>query len=912
MISPYANLIRIDTYTTLKLMQHSFRYSLVILGYWLLSALTLAVANPSPVADNVKPLTPLILQINWNHQFQFAGFYAAIQQGYYQELGLDVQVRAWQPGIDVSDEVASGRADFGVGYSTRVVDFIKGKSIKLVMSSFQYSPMILLSHEPIDDLSQLSGKRVMHSDNLQVLGVLNRARTVIDKPIISISPSGNLQDFIEQKVDFYAAYSTNEPKRLKQLGVPFYTIDPKSFGIQSYADFVITSEKNAQLYPERVQKFKQATIKGWTYALENQAELVDFIMNNYPVVKTREALLYEAKETARFVRSGATPIGHVEETKLLATATEAYEVGLLSRGELLSFKPERLLFKASNYVFSDIELAYLKEHPIIKVGSDSDWEPFEFIDKDQQPSGISAEYFKLFEQQLGVKFEFNVDKSWAEVVEGAKRGEYDLYSCAVASPERKTYMNFTAPYLSFPMVLLGREDAPYIEDYAQLKGQVVAVVKDYWSHEFLSKYFPDVRLLLVNNVKEGLEAVVQKKALVYSGNLGVINYSIKKHGLTGLQVVGQATERFELAIGVQANNPVLYGIMQKVLANVTHEQRQAIFDKWFQLEVVQRLDKSQLQQISLIVGFVVLTMLIWGLVYRYQKNRKQDYINQIHELTYASLIDVKNFHVVWSSKAYQDMTGYSAQELANLNYFDMADGKMTEAEKYAIADQVLGGHPWKGEVEGVAKDGQHYCVELTLTPRKNLLGTVTQVWATRVDVTDKKRIERLSVMDELTGVYNRRYFNQKIVEEVNRAKRDVKPLAVAMFDIDHFKMINDHFGHQRGDEVLQAVAACIKQSFNRANEFCFRMGGEEFLILSSFQNQEAFLDYLEQLRITIQNLKIENPLAPEPFLTLSVGAGFWAGHQIPFPDQIYHCVDAHLYEAKSQGRNRVVMESVEK
>jgi diguanylate cyclase (GGDEF)-like protein len=184
------------------------------------------------------------------------------------------------------------------------------------------------------------------------------------------------------------------------------------------------------------------------------------------------------------------------------------------------------------------------------------------------------------------------------------------------------------------------------------------------------------------------------------------------------------------------------------------------------------------------------------------------------------------------------------------------------------------------------------------------------VWATRVDITDKKCIEQLAILDELTGTYNRRYFNEKIVEEVNRSKRDQKMLAVAMFDIDHFKMINDHYGHQRGDEVLKAVSDVIKASFHRSNEFCFRMGGEEFLVLSSFKTEVEFMDYLIQLKNKVEMLKIENPLAQEPYLTISIGAGFWMAEEIPFPDQIYHSVDAALYEAKANGRNQVVMTAI--
>ncbi len=96
---------------------------------------SIASATPNQVATK---LTPISVQLNWNHQFQFAGFYAALQQGYYRDSGLDVKIKSWQPGVSVLNEVVSKRADFGVGYSSIIADYAKGAPIKLVMASFQF------------------------------------------------------------------------------------------------------------------------------------------------------------------------------------------------------------------------------------------------------------------------------------------------------------------------------------------------------------------------------------------------------------------------------------------------------------------------------------------------------------------------------------------------------------------------------------------------------------------------------------------------------------------------------------------------------------------------------------------------------------------------------------------------------
>ncbi|HQR96350.1 MAG TPA: ABC transporter substrate-binding protein, partial [Thiotrichales bacterium] len=99
-------------------------------------------------------MTPIHVQLNWHHQYQFGGFYAALQQGYYRQAGLDVHLHHFQAEKNVLAEVLEGRAQFGIGYSTTIADYIKGAPIQLVLASFQHSPMVLLTHEPIGDLSE--------------------------------------------------------------------------------------------------------------------------------------------------------------------------------------------------------------------------------------------------------------------------------------------------------------------------------------------------------------------------------------------------------------------------------------------------------------------------------------------------------------------------------------------------------------------------------------------------------------------------------------------------------------------------------------------------------------------------------------------------------------------------------------
>ena len=872
------------------------------------------VASITSITDTSSeplPLKPIRVQINWNHQFQFAGFYAAIMQGYYQKAGLAVEIKGWKPGIDVSKEVISGRADFGVGKGEMLVDYAKGKPLSLIMASFQFSPLVLLAHTPINDLTQLSGKRLMYSGGLQIESLLNKATPTLTEPLIKSPSTGNIEDFINRNVDFYAAYSTNEPSRLRQQGIPFYILDPKSYGVQTYGDLVVTSKSMADFQPDDVKAFKDATIKGWEYALRQPEAVVDYIINHYPVVKSRDDLLAEARESVQYVKSGSIPIGHVEVTKLQATATTIKELGLISAAEFEGLNMQSFMFDETRILFNAEELAYLKSHPVITLGSDRNWGPFEFEDEKFGYSGMSADYFKYFEKLLGVRFEPVFSTSWADVTRMAEQGLIDVYSCAVATPERREYMQFTEPYLSFPMALAANPEMSYVQDYEALEGMTIAVVKDYWSHELLKNDYPAINLLVVNSAQEGLDAVIEHRAIGYLGNLGVINYTLKKHQMEGVRIVGQFDQRFELAIGVQKDNPILFGILKKALGSITPSQREEIFDRWVKLEVINSINSKQLLQIFIPIFLIIFGLLSLILVYAYQKRQQNHYIEQIHELSYATEIDLKTQNIIWSSQSFAELSGYPKEVLEGMPYLKLSWKSLEDLTIQKIYQRLINGHVWRGEMHAKKQSGESYWVDLTLTPQKNFFGKVSSILATRINITDKKRLEQIAIHDSLTTLYNRHYFNEVFEKLYAKAQRQNSSFAIAMLDIDFFKHINDFYGHQEGDKVLKQVADVIKSHFNRANDIVFRVGGEEFVVLCDYPQPDEFLTYLEHFRADVEALAIPNPKAENGVLTVSIGGVYIKQSNLSLrSSDLFGRVDKMLYQAKNSGRNRVVSEII--
>lgn len=167
-----------------------------------------------------------------------------------------------------------------------------------------------------------------------------------------------------------------------------------------------------------------------------------------------------------------------------------------------------------------------------------------------------------------------------------------------------------------------------------------------------------------------------------------------------------------------------------------------------------------------------------------------------------------------------------------------------------------------------------------------------------------KELEEKNTLDDLTGLYNRRFYDQKILAEYRRSRRNLTPLSLVVIDIDHFKKVNDTYGHLAGDECLIAVAACIKSCLRRSADISCRYGGEEFcLILPETDSQGAYA-LAEELRESIASCQVSynNTIIS---LTISCGISTYLQQKDVQAEHLFAAADQALYQAKHNGRNQV-------
>nr|CRH08116.1 Protein of unknown function. putative GGDEF domain/pas/pac sensor domain protein [Candidatus Magnetococcus massalia] len=169
-----------------------------------------------------------------------------------------------------------------------------------------------------------------------------------------------------------------------------------------------------------------------------------------------------------------------------------------------------------------------------------------------------------------------------------------------------------------------------------------------------------------------------------------------------------------------------------------------------------------------------------------------------------------------------------------------------------------------------------------------------------------KQLEALSICDELTRLYNRRYFNNVLPTELQRLRREGGYLLLLIMDVDHFKAYNDHYGHPAGDEVLARIGKVLRETLQRGGDYTFRIGGEEFSLLCRCQSKEEGAHIAERVRRLIERLDMEHlHNGPEGRVTLSVGGVCTQGSEDVEYAALYKQADTALYRAKEAGRNRV-------
>ena len=1092
----------------------------------------------------------IVLQLKWFHQFQFAGYYAAKEKGFYDEVGLNVEIRQRDLKYNNIDEVINGNAQYGVADSILILYRLKQQPVVIVSPIFQHSPSVFISLKKsnISSVYELNNKDILFypndTDGFSLLAMIKKFD--LDVNLVRERYKDDYMRLINNEVDVMPAYIANEPFLFKEKGYDVNIINPTNYGFDMYGDMLFTNEDEAKNNPIRVEKFKEATLKGWKYALENKEEIIQLINEKYSKEKSIEHLRYEANAIDSLINKDVTPLGYLDQGRI-RYISEMYEYyGLTeSKIDLNDFLFDEISKKDKKLSLSDEEIKYLKDNPILKVHNFDSLPPYNFT-LNNYPKGFVIDYIQLVGKVLGVKIEFIQNKSLKESFDMLENNQLDILPNIAISDERKKTIDFTNYSLVNFQISLGVNKQSDIKSLSDLKNKKVSVVENSFLEDILKKEYPNIKLYKTKNTEEAIEAVASNKADAVIHNLSTIEYLINKNWLSNLKTIVLKDDNIQtivpLHLGVKKDNLVLKSILEKANQNISEKDTRNLVDKWLknsfyeeiklsqiehdylsknktinycvnsnfmpierinnnsvlgitsdyinifkeklninfnQIEIestkdglnklltkecdlvtfvqnsdntnklvnlsnshlsfpfvlVTKIDKTFISSLNSLNGkriayvddtykeilikaypqieFVKVDSLkqglkkvkndeFFGLVeilpvvgHEIQKdfsnslkiskeifnnayfsmatskdniilndilnklfssisNENKDSINnnwisvnyekmvdyekvliagmvflliifiislknrQINNINsqmkkYIKIVDENvltsstdlDGNITYASEAFCKISGYSKDELIGTNHRIIRHSDMKESTYKELWETITSGKTWKGEIKNKKKNGDYYWVKASISPVFDNKGEIISYTAVREDITDKKIIEEISITDGLTNIYNRRYFDEIFPKIINEAKRKNELIAFLFMDIDHFKQYNDNYGHQKGDEVLINFAACLKQSLHRSSDYTFRLGGEEFAVVYQMETKEKAVEFANNLRKNIENLKIEHKYSSvSSYITASMGLICKNANEIVI-DEIYKQADDLLYQAKRSGRNQV-------
>lgn len=716
-----------------------------------------------------QELDKVTLQLQWYHQFQFAGYYVAKEKGFYKEAGLDVEIKEVELGRNLVDDVIDERVEFGIGGSSLIADRANGKQIIALAAILQSSPIVLVTKESsgINTIEDLKGKRFGGHGG----GTIGTAsiHAMLQNKEIDINHVGcdhnktDIENLLADNVDVISIYKTSDLYTLKQMEVPYRIFNPKDHGFSFYSDILFTNEEEVQYHKERILRFTNASLKGWEYAFSHIDETVHLILDKYNSQnKTYDALTYEAIGLKELAYYRTNEIGAMDNKKIKRIYDIYRKIGLLEHNSSLG----NFVLQDDDYpvMFTEEEEGYLKYKEKITICGKTDWKPYIDFTGDK-PKGIAPDLVKEYEKIIGIPIEYVKTADWDDCINKTSSREIDVADIILQTPNIHEHLTPSVSFESDSLILASKLERPYISNIASAGHLNVAIIRgnDNLSFYVKTKY-PNLDLHYVKNIDEGLKRVSEGEVDAYVGMFRPTAFAVTEKYVNELKINGQFnTLELKGSFGVRKDDPILLGILNKAIESLDPKIKREIINSWISVKQEKAFDYSLFWKIlSAIVFFVLMLIYRQRILKRENKalqtanlriSKQQQKLQEqktLHELMFNSTTDgvlmLKNGKFIDCNAAAVNMLKFNNKEEvlrltpALLSPKYQPDGRLSSEkadEMMAVAYQN-GVHRF--EWMHTKATGETFWVEVTLTPiaideTKLLYG----VWR---DISERKKLEQ--------------------------------------------------------------------------------------------------------------------------------------------------------------------------
>ena len=535
--------------------------------------------------------------------------------------------------------------------------------------------------------------------------------------------------------------------------------------------------------------------------------LKDFISKKIDLIyEDKLAIEYYTLQNKLFHK--IRPISLLQElTDIKAISSDEKQIEIFNKG-LKKLTKEELFDIENRWIINKKDLYYEKgnkhltltkeekkfiKNTTLNISVSNDWQPFTFKSINNKPTGISSEIWEIIANRLNLKLNYNFEDLFSKQLDSIKNKSNDIIFSTGITSQRKNYSIFTKPYVNFPISIVTLKDENFIENMEFLFDKKIAVGENFTAHKMLKEKYPNLKFVLVKNIKEGLRKVSEHKTYAYIDIKPNLTYNIAKFKHNDLKISGNTGLIFELRIMIRDDYKILHSILNKTIDTLKKEDIDSILQKWDNIRFEDTIDYEKVW-IILIVSIIIFLLLIYINQLNIRKNKALQYVveertKELKELNsqLENRVNIKTKELKRANYLLDE-----AQEIAHLGSFNynIKKNELLWSDEYY---KILGLYP--KEINPTVKKFLSYVHE---NDRKTIKKHFKKLIATKSHKNKKSTFEyRIIMADESKSI---RYIQATI--KITRFDDNLKPLIITGTTLDITRVKHLELEKREKDTVL--------------------------------------------------------------------------------------------------------------